>query len=101
MIRAAGSAVALAALILLAFPALARAGDIEDFESARSAYEARDYERAVVAFELLVGGDAPRLQSRALIAESRKYLGAAYLFVGRRDAARAEFERLLRDEPAY
>lgn len=100
MTSAARSAVALAALVLLA-PALVRAGDIEDFEIARSAYESGDYERAVIYFEQLVGGDAPRLESPALVTESRKYLGAAYLFVGRRDAARDEFERLLRAEPTY
>ncbi|MDQ3035479.1 MAG: hypothetical protein M3Y87_23945 [Myxococcota bacterium] len=97
---AASSAVALAALVLLA-PALARAGDIEDFEIARTAYESGDYERAVIYFEQLVGGESPRLESPALVTEARKYLGASYLFVGRRDAARDQFERLLRAEPTY
>lgn len=100
MIPEASRAVALAALVLLV-PAAARAADIEDFERCRTAYEARDYERAVVCFEQLVGGETPRLESAGLVAEARKYLGAAYLFVGRRDAAREQLERLLRADPAY
>jgi tetratricopeptide (TPR) repeat protein len=94
-------AAAFFSLFFALVPAVAKAGDIEDFETARSAYEARDYERAVIYFEALVGGDVPRLASLALVAEARKYLGAAYLFVGRRDAARQQFERLLREEPDY
>ncbi len=92
---------ALTLLLVALLPAGAKAGDVEDFEAARSAYEARDYERAVIYFEALVGGEMPRLESPALVAEARKYLGAAYLFVGRRDAARQQFERLLRAEPDY
>lgn len=93
--------IAFLAAVVQLLPAVAQAGDIEDFETARSAYEARDYERAVIYFEALVGDDVPRLASPALVAEARKYLGAAYLFVGRRDAARQQFERLLHEEPDY
>lgn len=89
------------ALTVWLVPLAARAGDIEDFETARTAYEARDFSRAVFYFEELVGGERPRLRSAALVAEGRKYLGAAYLFVGRRDAAREQFERLLGDQPDY
>ncbi|UJR85945.1 tetratricopeptide repeat protein [Sandaracinus amylolyticus] len=93
--------VLLVAMIAVLAPVRARAGDIEDFEIARQAYEQRDFSRAVFYFEQLVGGDVPRLSSPALVAEARKYLGAAYVFVGRREAAREQFERLLREQPTY
>lgn len=92
---------ALFALLIAVAPALAHAGDIEDFQVARAAYEARDWSRAVAYFEGLVGGDTPRLRNQPLVLESRKYLAAAYLFVGRREAARDQFERLLAEEPTY
>ncbi len=96
---------ALAALvgvaILLAAPSPAAAGDIEDFQAARGAYEARDWPRAVLYFEALVGSDPPVLRTPLLVLESRKYLAAAYVFVGRADAARAQLERLLVADPSY
>lgn len=79
----------------------ALAGDIEEFETARAAYAGGDYVRAVLYFEQLVGGDVPQLTTPALITESRKYLGAAYLLLGRREAARTQFELLLRQQPDY
>lgn len=102
MSRGASAALAIG-LAFAAFlaPAVARAGEVEDFERARSAYESRDFQRAVYYFEELVGGDVPRLQSPSLVTEARKYLGAAYLFVGQREAARRQFELLLRAEPSY
>ncbi len=99
MTRLAAGLLAGVALSLCAVTA--RAGDVEDFEVARRAYESRDYVRAVQYFEELVGGETPRLESRVLVLESRKYLAAAYLYVGRRDAARDQLERLLHDEPTY
>jgi tetratricopeptide (TPR) repeat protein len=89
------------ALVLWLVPGLARAGDIEDFQAARSLYEAHDWPRAIAAFEALVGGETPRLRSQPLVLESRKYLAAAYVFEGREEAAIAQLERLLREEPSY
>jgi len=97
--RALAAALALA-LLIAAAPA-ARADDLEDFERARRAYADQSFPVAVQRFEALVGGETPALQSRPLVLESRKYLGAAYLFVGRRDAAERQFERLLADDPTY
>ena len=79
----------------------ARANDFEEFETARSAYESQDYARAVALFENLAGGDTPQLTNRSLVLESKKYLGAGYLFLGKMDAAEREFERLLRLDPQY
>jgi tetratricopeptide (TPR) repeat protein len=79
----------------------ARANEFEQFQKARSAYEALDYELAADLFEQLVGSDPPRLEDPALVIESRKYLAASYLFLGRLEPAEREFERLLRAEPDY
>jgi hypothetical protein len=89
------------ALAVLAASAEARADDIEDFQHARNAYDAQNFPLAAKRFEALVGGDAPRLRSRPLVLESRKYLAASYLFVGRRRDAERQLERLLREDETY
>jgi tetratricopeptide (TPR) repeat protein len=78
-----------------------RANDFEEFEAARAAYEAQDYARAASLFDKLAGGETPSLTNRSLLLESKKYLGAAYLFLGKLEAAEREFERLLRLDPQY
>lgn len=80
---------------------VARANDFEAFESARSAYESQDYARSARLFEQLGGGDKPTLTNRSLLLESKKYLAASYLFLGKLSKAEAEFERLLRLDPVY
>lgn len=79
----------------------AHANDFEDFENARSAYEAQDYAKAATRFEALAGGDVPQLTNRSLVLESKKYLGASYLFLGKLAQAEQEFTRLLRLDPGY
>ena len=93
-------AACLAALLTFA-PAHASAGDLEDFRAARSLYEAHDWTSAATALEGLVGGETPSLDNPALVIEARKYLAATYVFLGREESARAQFERLLREEPTY
>jgi hypothetical protein len=85
----------------LAPAAVAHASEIDDYQHARDAYAAHDWAHAVQAFEALVGSDPPALHTPLLIEESRKYLAAAYVFVGRTDAARTQFERLLTADPEY
>jgi len=91
----------LASFVALWPASLARAGDIEDFQAARALYEAHDWPRAIAAFEALVGGETPTLESQPLVLESRKYLAAAYVFEGREEAATEQLERLLSAEPTY
>jgi hypothetical protein len=90
-------------LLVSAFvpPSIARASEIDDYQHARDAYAAHDWARAVQAFEALVGSEPPSLHTPLLIEESRKYLAAAYVFAGRTDAARTQFERLLTADPEY
>jgi hypothetical protein len=80
---------------------LARANDFADFEVARSAYESADYAEAALRFAKLGGGDAPALTNRPLLLETKKYLAASYLFVGKLQLAEAELERLLRLDAQY
>lgn len=77
------------------------ANDFDDFQVALEAYQAQNYERAAVLFEELAGGDVPRTTDRPLLVESRKYLAACQMFLGREADAEATFVRLLRDEPGY
>jgi tetratricopeptide (TPR) repeat protein len=89
----------LLALLLPAQPA--RANELDDFQQARQLYEAQQYEDAAFAFEELIGGEVPRIRNRALLLESRKYLGVCYLFLGRREQAELQFELLLGDDHNY
>lgn len=79
----------------------AAATELEDFERARQAYEQHDYRQAVDLFEQMVGGPTPALTNQLLVEECRKYLAAAYVFVGNRDAAAQQFTELLRSRPDY
>jgi hypothetical protein len=79
----------------------AHADELDDFEEARQAYSAQEYADAVERFEALVGGDHPQLSSPPLILESRKYLAASYLFLGRSSDAERQFIVLLRENPDY
>ncbi len=92
-----------AALMLAALlPATAaRANELDDFQRARQLYESQQYDDAAFAFEELIGGEVPRLRNRALLLESRKFLGVCYLFLGRREQAELQFELLLRDDHTY
>ena len=50
--------------------------------------------------ERLVGGDVPQVEG-PLRLESRKYLGASYVFLGRRDDAERQFAALLAEDPQH
>lgn len=91
----------LAFAMLASAPTHVSADEIQDFEQARRAYRQQDYEEARQRFEELVGGDIPKVQSRPLVLESRKYLGASYLFLGEPEKADAQFEMLLRIDNTY
>jgi tetratricopeptide (TPR) repeat protein len=92
---------AAAAVVLPLAPAPVHANDFAEFEAARAVYDAQDYALAAKRFEALGGGDTPALTNRSLLLESKKYLGASYLFLGKLQLAEAEFERLLRLDPNY
>lgn len=88
---------ALATLVPMAPGATAKAQHLDEFEVARLAYERQEHETAIARFEALL----PLLVSRPLILESRKFLGASYMFVGEAEKAKTQFQFLLRDDPSY
>ncbi len=77
------------------------ADDLSDFEEARRAYRVGEYRKAVRGFESLVGGVVPRTRNPVVRLESRKYLGASYLFVGKEPEAREQFRLLLTEDENY
>jgi tetratricopeptide (TPR) repeat protein len=78
----------------------ASATDFDQFQNARAAYESLNYELAADLFRGLLADAAPG-DRRPLIIESRKYLAASYLFLGREAEAVTEFRALLEVEPEY
>ena len=89
-------------LVLMAAFALPVAADeLSDFESARRNYDKQNYAKAARGLESLVGGVVPRATSPVVRLESRKYLGATYLFLGKKQAAREQFRALLEEDPEY
>lgn len=91
----------LALVTTLMVPGAAYADEIDDFEAARRAFERHDFADAARRLEGMVGGEVPALSSEVLVLEARKYLGATYLFLGRREAADEQFMLLLRQDPTY
>jgi len=77
------------------------ADELSDFESARRSYEKQSYAKAARGLESLVGGVVPRAANPVVRLEARKYLGATYLFLGKKDAAREQFRLLLEEDPDY
>jgi hypothetical protein len=87
-------------LVLGALPARVRANDFDQFQNARAAYESLKYEVAADLFQGLLAS-APVMDRRPVVIESRKYLAATYLFLGRKADAEAQLELLLRAAPDY
>jgi hypothetical protein len=84
----------------VATPNRARATELDQFQNARVAYESLNYELAADLFQGLLG-QSTTSDRRPLVLESRKYLGASLLFLGRPAEAEAQYELLLRAEPSY
>lgn len=99
LIIASRSAVLAAALLGVMAP-VAHASELDQFQNARAAYDSLNYELAIDLFTNLLSDAAPN-DRRPLIIESRKYLAASYLFVGRTADADRELRLLLEVEPDY
>ena len=97
-VRIAG--LAIASVVALLEPGRARANDFDQFQTARVAYESTNSDLAADLVEGLLDEATPG-DARPLVLESRKYLAATYLFLGRRADAEQELEQLLRAEPDY
>ena len=92
--RRSAFAVLVGVVLASLFPSTARADELSEFEEARQAYRERDYERAATLFESRIGST---IRNELLLTESRRYLGAAYYYLGRRDEAERQF-RVVLDE---
>jgi tetratricopeptide (TPR) repeat protein len=88
-------------VLMAAFALPVAADELSDFESARRNYDKQNYAKAARGFESLVGGAVPRATNPVVRLEARKYLGATYLFLGKKEAAREQFRSLLEEDPAY
>ena len=88
-------------LLMAAFALPVAADELSDFESARRSYDKQSYAKAARGLESLVGGVVPRAANPVVRLEARKYLGATYLFLGKKDAAREQFRLLLEEDPDY
>lgn len=91
----------LVVVLTAAFALPAMADELSDFEAARRHYEGQSYAKAARELESLVGGAVPRARNPVVRLEARKYLGATYLFLGRKADAREQFRRLLEEDPEY
>jgi tetratricopeptide (TPR) repeat protein len=88
-------------VLMAAFALPVAADELSDFESARRNYDKQNYAKAARGFESLVGGAVPRATNPVVRLEARKYLGATYLFLGKKEAAREQFRSLLEEDPEY
>ncbi len=85
------------ALVVIAAPATALAGDLDDFVFARDAYNNSDYDIAIQRLQGLLDRRPPIDSS---LAEAvRKYLFASLLLTDHRDQAVAMVEQILRNNP--
>jgi hypothetical protein len=87
--------------LIFGFSFSARADELTQYQAALSAYQASNYPLAIKRFGVLVGGEVPKVTSRPLRLESRKYLGVSYLFVGKKNEAGVQFEKLLEEDASY
>lgn len=88
-------------VLMAAFAPPVGADELSEFESARRQYERQNYEKAARGLESLVGGVVPRATNPVVRLEARKYLGATYLFLGKKEAAREQFRSLVEEDPEY
>ena len=88
-------------VLMAAFALPVAADELSDFESARRNHDKQNYTKAARGLESLVGGAVPRAANPVVRLESRKYLGATYLFLGKKEAAREQFRSLLEEDPEY
>jgi len=88
-------------VLMAAFALPVAADELSDFESARRNYDKQNYTKAARGLESLVGGAVPRAANPVVRLEARKYLGATYLFLGKKEAAREQFRSLLEEDPEY
>lgn len=87
-------------LIYLYLPYL-YGGQLEDFLSAKNAFDNGSYNEAISRFRELLESDPPKLTSRHLRIEAHQYLGAAFIITGKFEEGKEQFEELLAIDPEF
>lgn len=90
------AALALTVLVHTGLVSVAHA-QVGELQAARDAYGNAEYERVVELLETLVGGLVPAVTDPYIVRDARRYLGAAYVLLGREQDARNQFGWLLSD----
>lgn len=87
---------------LVSLPTARVAADaLADLERAQQAYRDQRYAVSVGILEGLLAAIDPQTTDSAIVVESRKYLGASYLFLGRDADAERQFRLLLTQDRDY
>lgn len=102
-VTCAASLVLVGSACLLGPRPVAAQTELQLYMEAEASFGELDYGAAVTRFERLLGlaGEPPILETRGLVLEARKYLGASYVMIGQPTAAEAQFLELLREDPSY
>jgi len=90
------AALAMTVLLHTGHVSVARA-QVRELQEARDAYANAEYERVVELLENLVGGLVPAVTDPYIVRDARRYLGGAYVLLGREQDARNQFGWLLSD----
>jgi len=80
----------LVCLALCVFSSQARA-QRRELQEAREAYAAAEYEQVRTLLYPMVGGLVPAIDDPFLVRDARRYLGAAYVLLGRVEDAENQF----------
>jgi hypothetical protein len=99
------SALALVALVtlvaMLSASEAQAASDVADFEKARAAYVARNYEDCGNRLRALLDPENPRLKDPIIVSQARMYLGASEILRGHPEDGARVFEALLLTDTQY
>jgi hypothetical protein len=94
--------VALATLVAVLSASEAHAAsDVADFEKARAAYVARNYEDCGNRLRALLDPENPRLKDPVIVSQARMYLGASEILRGKPEDGAKVFEALLLTDTQY
>jgi hypothetical protein len=91
----------LAIAVMLCTTHAIAANESVDFEKARAAYVARNYDDCETRLSALLDPTNPKLRDPILVTQARMYLGAAKIQRGHADEGSKIFETLLLSDPQY
>lgn len=75
--------------------------EVDAFRAGRKLYEDGNHAQAVQYFALALDGPTPTIKDVGLVHEARMIRGASDMYLGRIAEADAQFERILRSNPAF